>query len=127
MQPIRGYPLGMDIALDIVEQMAIKEGRLQVFDVDGAETISVGVSESETNAQAFRLGSYQTVDDLIDTFKSSSPLQYAVEAVMLEYMISLGMIPAYDDDWRGLINALSRDLAGLRRGSKKIIFFGVAC
>jgi hypothetical protein len=26
LQPIRGYPLGMDIAIGVVEQMAIREG-----------------------------------------------------------------------------------------------------
>lgn len=106
LQPIRGNPLGRDITLDVVEHFAIQEGRLQMLDVDCDGTISVGVSEPKTNAQALRLGSYQTVDDLIETVESCPPLQYAVEAVMLEYMISLGMIPAYDDDddWREWIS-----------------------
>jgi hypothetical protein len=85
LQPIRGYPLGMDIAIGVVEQMDIREGRLQVFEVDMAGTITSNESEPRTNAEAFRLGNYQTVEKLISAVHACPPLEFDVEQAVLDY------------------------------------------
>ncbi len=86
LQPIRGYPLGMDIAIGVVEQMAIREGRLQVFEVDMAGTITSNEKEPRTNAEAFRIGNYQTVEKLISAVQACPPLEFDVEQAVQDYM-----------------------------------------
>lgn len=90
LQPIRGYPLGMDIAIGVVEQMAIRDGRLQVFEVYMAGTITLNVPEPRTNAEAFRIGGYGTVGQLIATVQACPPLEFAVEQAVMDYWIHLG-------------------------------------
>jgi hypothetical protein len=85
LQPIRGYPLGMDIAIGVVEQMDIKEGRLQVFEVDMAGTITSNDAEPRTNAEAFRIGNYQTAGQLISSVQGCPPLEFDVEQAVLDY------------------------------------------
>jgi hypothetical protein len=85
LQPIRGYPLGMDIAIGVVEQMDIKEGRLQVFEVDMAGTITSNESEPRTNAEAFRIGDYQTAGSLVSAVQACPPLEFDVEQAVLDY------------------------------------------
>ena len=85
LQPIRGYPLGMDIAIGVVEQMAIREGRLQIFEVDMAGTITSNEAEPRTNAEAFRLGDYQTAGKLISAVQACPPLEFDVEQAVLDY------------------------------------------
>lgn len=90
LQPIRGLPLGMDITIGVLEQMAIKEGLLQVFEVDMAGTITFNYPEPSTNEEAFRIGGYQTVGQLIATVKACRPLEFAVEKAVLDHRILLG-------------------------------------
>ena len=85
LQPIRGYPLGMDIAIGVVEQMEIKEGRLQVFEVDMAGTITSNEKEPRTNAEAFRLGDYQTAGQLISAVQACPPLEFDIEQAVQDY------------------------------------------
>ena len=85
LQPIRGYQLGMDIAIGVVEQMDIKEGRLQVFEVDMAGTITSNDKEPRTNAEAFRLGGYQTAGQLISAVQACPPLEFDVEQAVQDY------------------------------------------
>jgi len=85
LQPIRGYPLGMDIALGVVEALDIKEGRLQVFEVDQIGTISADMPEPRTNADAFRIGQYRTVDEMIAAVDACPPLLFAVEQALRSY------------------------------------------
>jgi hypothetical protein len=103
LQPIRGYPLGMDIAIGVTEQMFIKDGRLRVFDVDMAGTITFDVPEPKTNAEAFRLGGYRTVGQLISTVQDCSPLEFAVEQAVLKHRVLLGddrsSLAQEDADW----------------------------
>lgn len=85
LQPIRGYPLGMDIAIGVVEHMDIKEGRLQVFEVDIDGTITSNEKEPRTNAEAFRLAGYRTVGQLISAVQSCPPLEFDVEQAVQDY------------------------------------------
>jgi hypothetical protein len=85
LQPIRGHPLGMDIAIEVVEALDIKEGRLQVFEVDQIGTISADTPEPRTNADAFRIGPYKTVDQMIATVDACPPLLFAVEQAQRSY------------------------------------------
>jgi hypothetical protein len=85
LQPIRGYPLGMDIAILVNEQMDIKEGRLQVFEVDMDGTITSNESEPRTNAEAFRIGDYRTAGQLISAVQACPPLEFDVEQAVLDY------------------------------------------
>ncbi len=90
LQPIRGQSLGMDIATGVLEQMAIREGLLQVFEVDMAGTITFNYPEPSTNEEAFRISGYQTVGQLIVTVKACPPLEFAVEQAVLEHRAQLG-------------------------------------
>ena len=85
LQPIRGYPLGMDIAIGVVEALDIKEGRLQVFEVNQNGTISADMPEPRTNADAFRIGQYKTVDQMIAAVDACPPLLFAVEQALRSY------------------------------------------
>jgi hypothetical protein len=85
LQPIRGYPLGMDIALGVVEALDIKEGRLQVFEVDQIGTISADMPEPRTNADAFRIGNCTTADQVIAAADACPPLQFALEQALRGY------------------------------------------
>jgi hypothetical protein len=103
LQPIRGYPLGMDIAMGVVEQMFIKDGRLRVFDVDMAGTITFDVPDPRTNAEAFRIGGYRTVGQLISTVQDCPPLEFAVEQAVLKHRVLLSddrsSLAQEDADW----------------------------
>ena len=120
LQPIRGYPLGMDPAICVEEQLDIQAGRLQMFDVDMAGTISRETPEPRTNAKAFRIGSYQTAEQLIATLEECPPLQYALEQAVLDYKAiveddrSLAAAKSEAvDDWFELIAAEEKALARL--------------
>ena len=109
LQPIRGYPLGMDIAIGVGEQMDIKEGRLQVFEVDMAGTITLNFPEPRTNSEAFRIGGYRTVGQLISTVQDCPPLEFAVDQAVLDYKTLLGddrsKMAQEDSDWCEWISA----------------------
>lgn len=75
----------MDIAIGVVEQMDIKEGRLQVFEVDIDGTITSNEKEPRTNAEAFRLGGYQTAGQLISAVQACPPLEFDVEQAVQDY------------------------------------------
>jgi hypothetical protein len=85
LQPIRGYPLGMDIAVCMTEELDIKEGRLKLLYVDAIGDISADTTEPRTNADAFRIGQYKTVDEMIATVDACSPLLFAVEQALRSY------------------------------------------
>ena len=117
LQPIRGYPLGMDIAIGVGEQMDIKEGRLQVFEVDMAGTITFDLPEPKTNAEAFRIGGYRTVRQLTATIQACPPLELAVEQAVLEHRALLGddrsSLAQEDADWCEWIAADEKALTWL--------------
>lgn len=115
LQPIRGYPLGMDIAMGVVEQMFIKDGRLQVFEVDMAGTITFDVPEPKTNAEAFRLGDYRTVGQLISTVQDCPPLEFAIDQAVLDYKTLLGddRSMTAQEDWCDWIDSDENALAWL--------------
>jgi len=74
LRPIRGYPLGKDIAVGVIEAHAKKEGKLREFVVDEYGTISDPVSFEPTNAEVFDLEDYQSIDTLIETVELCPPL-----------------------------------------------------
>jgi len=90
LHPIRSYPLGIDIAVWVTEDFDIKEGRLQVFEVDMAGTITSNLPEPRTNAEAFRIGRYRTAEELIDTVQACPPLEFAIEQAVLDCRTLLG-------------------------------------
>jgi hypothetical protein len=85
LQPIRGYPLGMDIAVCMTEELDIKEGRLKLLYVDAIGDISADTPEPRTNADAFRIGQYKTVDQMIAAVDACPPLLFAVEQALRSY------------------------------------------
>jgi hypothetical protein len=85
LQPIRGYPLGMDIAVCMTEELDIKEGRLKLLYVDAVGDISADTPEPRTNADAFRIGQYKTVDQMIAAVDACPPLLFAVEQALRSY------------------------------------------
>lgn len=103
LHPIRSYPLGIDIAVWVTEDFDIKEGRLQVFEVDMAGTITSNLPEPRTNAEAFRIGRYRTAEELIDTVQACPPLEFAIEQAVLDYRTLLGddrsAMGELDDGW----------------------------
>ena len=82
LQPIRGYPLGMDIAVCMTEELDIKEGRLKVFEVDQIGTITADAPEPRTNADAFRIGNCTKADQVIAAADACPPLQFALEQAL---------------------------------------------
>jgi len=114
LQPIRGYPLSMDIAIGVVEQMDIKEGRLQVFEVDMAGTITSNESEPRTNAEAFRLGDYQTAGQLTFAVQACPPLEVDVEQAVLDYRTQIDdRAQIGQEDWCDWIDCDETALAWL--------------
>ena len=74
LRPIRGYPLGKDIAVGVIEAHAKQEGKLREFVVDEYGTISDPVSFEPTNAEVFDLEDYQSIASLIETVELCPPL-----------------------------------------------------
>lgn len=85
LQPIRGYPLGMDITACITEESDINEGRLKLLHVDAIGDITADTPEPRTNAEAFRIGQYKTVDQMIAAVDACPPLLFAVEQALRNY------------------------------------------
>jgi hypothetical protein len=113
LQPIRGYPLGMDIAIGVVEQMAIREGRLQLFEVDMAGTITSNEKEPRTNAEAFRIGNYQTVEKLISAVQACPPLGFDVEQAVQDYKALIDDRAHMGEDWCDWVDSDETSLAWL--------------
>ena len=113
LQPIRGYPLGMDIAILVNEQMDTREGRLQVFEVDMAGTITSNEKEPRTNAEAFRLGNYQTAGQLISAVQACPPLEFDVEQAVLDYKALIDDRTHIEEDWCDWIDSDETALAWL--------------
>ena len=110
---ITTYPLGMDIAIGVVEQMAIREGRLQVFEVDMAGTITSNEKEPRTNAEAFRVGNYQTVEKLISAVQACPPLEFDVEQAVQDYKALIDDRANMGEDWCDWVDSDETSLAWL--------------
>lgn len=114
LQPIRGYPLGTDIAIGVTEQMGIREGRFQVFEVDKAGTITSSESEPRTNAGAFRPWVYQTAGQLISALQACPPLEFDVEQAVQDYKaLSEDRTHMRQEYWCGWIDSDETALAWL--------------
>jgi hypothetical protein len=74
LRPIRGYPLGKDIAVEFTESLEAKEGKLREFLVDESGTISDPVELRSTNADFYDLEDFQTIETLIDAIEFCPPL-----------------------------------------------------
>ena len=59
LRPIRGNPLGQDIAVQVIESIDRQEGKLRDFEVSGSGTFSdPSVLEPTINADLFELDDY---------------------------------------------------------------------
>ena len=74
LNPIRGYPLGKDIAVEFTESLEAKEGKLREFLVDEVGTISDSVELRSTNADFYDLEDFSTIEALIETIEFCPPL-----------------------------------------------------
>ena len=84
LHPIRGYPLGQDIAVAATEYLDKKEGKLREFLVDDSGTISDPVELSSTNADFYELEDFQTMETLIDAIELCPPLLNHFQALTWE-------------------------------------------
>ena len=104
----------MCIAIGVVEQMDIKEGRLQVFEIDIDGTITSNEKEPRTNAEAFRLGSYQTAAQLISAVQACPPLEFDIEQAVQDYRALIDdSTDMGQEDWRDWIDSDETALAWL--------------
>jgi hypothetical protein len=74
LNPIRGYPLGKDIAVEFTESLEAKEGKLREFLVDESGTISEPVELRSTNADFYDLEDFRTIEALIEAIEFCPPL-----------------------------------------------------
>ena len=90
LRPIRGYPLGQDIAVQVIESIDRQEGKLRDFVVSESGTISdASVVPPTINADQFDLDNYDTVEGLILTIECCQPLQFAIQELAWEKKIEL--------------------------------------
>ena len=62
LRPIRGYPMGQDIAVEAIESVSLQEGKLQEYEVTDSGIISdPTVVEPKINADLFELDGYDAV------------------------------------------------------------------
>ncbi len=84
LHPIRGYPLGQDIAVAATEYLDKKEGKLREFLVDESGTVSDPAELSSTNADFYELEDFQTMETLIDAIELCPPLLNHFQALTWE-------------------------------------------
>lgn len=113
LQPIRGYPLGMDPIIMLDDQIEIREGRLQVFEVDMAGTITSNEAEPRTNAEAFRIGDYRTAGQIISAVQACPPLEFDVEQTVQDYRALIDDRSHIKEDWYEWIDSDETALAWL--------------
>ena len=90
LRPIRGYPLGQDIAVQVIESIDRQEGKLRDFEVTDSGTISdASVVEPTINADLFELDDYDTVEGLILTIECCQPLQFAMQELAWQKKVEL--------------------------------------
>jgi hypothetical protein len=106
LRPIRGYPLGQDIGIQVIESIDRQEGKLRDFEVTGSGTISdASVVEPVINADLFELDDYDTVEGLILTIECCQPLQFAIQELAWEKKVELNE----DGSASALLTALQDD------------------
>jgi len=90
LRPIRGYPLGQDIAVQVIESFDRQEGKLRDFVVTDSGTISdASVIAPIINADLFELDDHDTVEGLILTIEYCQPLQFAIQELAWEKKMEL--------------------------------------
>lgn len=106
LRPIRGYPLGQDIAIQVIESIDRQEGKLRDFEVTESGTISdASVVEPVINADLFELDDYDSVNSLILTIECCQPLQFAIQELAWEKKVELNE----DGSASALLTALQDD------------------
>jgi hypothetical protein len=90
LRPIRGNPLGQDIAVQVIESIDRQEGKLRDFEVSGSGTISdPSVVAPIINADLFELDDHDTVEGLILTIECCQPLLFAIQQLAWEKKVEL--------------------------------------
>jgi hypothetical protein len=90
LRPIRGNPLGQDIAVEVIESIDRQEGKLRDFEVTESGTISdPSVVEPTINADLFELDDHDTVEGLILTIECCQPLLFAMQELAWEKKMEL--------------------------------------
>ena len=90
LRPIRGNPLGQDIAVQVIESIDRQEGKLRDFEVSGSGTISdPSVVAPIINADLFELDDHDTVEGLILTIECCPPLLFAIQELAWEKKMEL--------------------------------------
>ena len=90
LRPIRGNPLGQDIAIQVIESIDRQEGKLRDFEVTESGTISdASVVEPIINADLFELDDYDSLNSLILTIECCQPLQFAIQELAWEKRVEL--------------------------------------
>ena len=120
LRPIRGYPLGQDIAIQVIESIDRQEGKLRDFEVTESGTISdASVIEPVINADLFELDDHDTVEGLILTIECCQPLQFSMQELAWEKKVELkengsasALLTALQDDdfgWKEWIRLEGED------------------
>ena len=82
LQPIRGLPLGRDIAEGVRDLYEIQNSNLKVFHVSDSGTITdPEVETPQINADLFELDDYSTVESLISTIENCQPLLNSIQSL----------------------------------------------
>ena len=90
LRPIRGNPLGQDIAVQVIESIDRQEGKLRDFEVTESGTISdPTVVQPKINADLFELDDHDTVESLILTIQCCQPLLFAIQELAWEKKVEL--------------------------------------
>ena len=120
LRPIRGIPLGRDIAVQVIESVDRQEGKLRDFEVTESGTISdASVVEPIINADLFELDDHDTVEGLILTIECCQPLQFSMQELAWEKKVELkengsasALLTALQDDdfgWKEWIRLEGED------------------
>ncbi len=106
LRPIRGNPLGKDIAVQVIESIDRQEGKLRDFEVTESGTISdASVVAPVINADLFELDDYDSVNSLILAIECCQPLQFAIQELAWEKRVELNE----DGSASALLTALQDD------------------
>ena len=107
LRPIRGLPLGKDIADGVRDLYEAQVGGLAVFHVNDSGTISdPSVAEPRINADIFEFDKYDTVESLISTIERYPPLLYSFQQLASDRSTELSA----DDDADSKLQSALEDM-----------------
>ena len=105
LQPIRGLPLGRDIAEGVRDLYEVQNSDLKVFHVSDSGTITdPDVEVPQINADLFEFDDYHTVESLIDTIETCQPLLNSIQSLAWDKRLQFS-----EDDDSELKTALQDD------------------